>query len=337
MSGTTTEPAPYPVLRRVLGGLSPDWRDEGRPVLDHLLADLGPDDHVALAADLDALFGVARAELDYIQVLNAAGAHYTPYGDFRSTEEFLRRLRERLDSVPTPGAGERVDPAPPAASATPATPAPPVQVEDAWLRGLLRALGPGWAAEPADVDPVGYLGQELRDLVDLERVPVPSLVAEIDALLAGPRTEADLAGYLSAAGVRPGVVPAAGAFLRALRDEAHEVAYTYVPVADDPEWVAEGTLDDLRDGEFARAMTGLVRCYGVPAIRGGVPDGFADEVGELLDGVLPPMVTAYLDETAYAAQHAADGAGLRRACWMRSALELVRADHAGRDAAAFVD
>lgn len=324
VSSGTAQPAPYPVLRRVLGGLGPDWRAEGRPVLDQLLAGLGQDDRDRLADDLDALFRVARTEFDHVEVLNASRTHYTPYGEFRSAEEFLRRLRERLGP---PATGDRDRQAPGA----------PARDGHARLRGLLRALGPGWAAELGEVDPVRYLGQELRDLVDLERLPVPALVAELDALLAGGRSEAELAGYLSAAGVRQGVVPDAGAFLRALRDEAHEVATAYVPVAADPEWVAMHTVDDLRDGEFARAMTGLVRCHGVPAIRGGLPDGFADEVGELLDHVLPPMVAAYLDETVHAAQHTVDEPGLRRACWMRSAVEVLRTEYGGRDAAAFVD
>lgn len=301
------------------------WRATGEPVLDYILTRVDADRRTALTAELDTLFRGAAAEFDYVEVLNASRTSYTPYGEFRSAEEFLRRLRERLG--PPAAATGRIEPADAAG--------PPA--EATWLRGLLRALGPGWAAEPAELDPVRYLGQELRDLVDLERVPMPSLVAELDTLLADGRTEAELAGYLAAAGVRRGVVSAAGAFLRALRHEAHEIASAYVPAADDPERVAARTLDDLREGEFARAMTGLVRCRGVPAIRAGVPETFAGAVGELLDGVLPPMVTAYLDETAYAAQHVVDRAGLRRACWMRSALEVLRADHGDRDAAAFAD
>lgn len=315
-----------PVLLRVLAALGPDWRGSGKPVLDYLLDGLGADDRTALAGELDTLFRGAAAEYDYVAVLTASGARYTPYGEFRSAEEFLRRLRERLGP-----------PAPAAVRDEPATVAARPDAAAGLLPGLLRALGPGWAADPGEVDPVRYLGQELRDLVDLERMPVASLVAELDVLLGPGPTEADLGAQLAAAGVRPGVVPAAGAFLRALRDEAHEIASGYVPVADDPALVAARTLDDLSDGEFARAMTGLVRCRGVPAIRAGVPDGFDDAVGELLDGVLPPMVAAYLDETAYAAQDVVDDAGLRRACWMRSAVEVIRSDHGGRDAAAFVD
>ncbi|MQA06578.1 MAG: hypothetical protein GEV07_29040 [Streptosporangiales bacterium] len=321
--------AEHPALLRLLGTMTGDWRSAHTDVLSYLSAQAraGQDGLPAVVAELDLLLPVA-SEFDCVQLVIESGAHFSPYGEFTTAAAFLRDLRGRLAAV----ADAPPATAPPAA----AQPAPP-QLTYPLVRRVLRPLWSRWRDASDDVYLIDYLGAVVCDLVDLVGVAPGAVVAEIDQLLAARLSAGEHAAFLAELGVHDVVAADAERFWRELRGHVAGLAERYPRPDLDPAGVTATTVAALDGGVFARAMTGLVRRYGLPELRGGDLAHFRATVATLLDQVLPQWVERYVDDLCYTAQTVTDDIDWTRARWMRSAVELLVTEYGQTDAAGFVD
>lgn len=340
--------AAYPALRRLLGTMTGDWRAVDASVVAFLSAKAVsgelPGGAEGVVTELDELLGAATSEFHYVQVVIESGANFSPYGEFHTAGEFLRALRSRL-ADPRGARGAAAEGAAagdggagrPAATAARADLADAAPSERPLLRRLLRTLWSGWRDASDDVDVVEHLGAAVRDLIDLAGVPPVAILAEIDQLLQAGWSHADHVSFLAETGAYDVGSGDAETFWQQLRDHVAELAERHPRPEADPKTVTEATLAALDHGQFGRAMTGLVRRYGLPALRGGDLPHFRATVSALLDRVLPQWVERYVDALCYAAQSVADDIDWTRVRWMRSAVELLLTEYARTDAAAFVD
>lgn len=346
MAKDGTAAGQHPALLRLLGTMTGAWRDARIDTLTYLAAQAAgrPDEAEAVRAELDQLLAAQPSEFHCVQTVIEAGANFSPYGEFGTAAEFLRRLHLQLsdpDLLATPAAA--ADPARAGSSAAGSSAAgqAPRRREDAdpfpLLRRVLRALWTRWRDVTDDVEPIDFLGAVVCDLVDLLGVTPADVLAEIDWLLGAGWSPAAYAAFLSDAGAHDIGTGEPDAFLRDLRDRVADLAESHPQPELDPRAVTEATLAALDEGVFNRAMTGLVRRYALPELRTGDLAHFRATVAALLDRVLPQWVERYVDDLCYAAQCVRDELDWTLVRWMRSAVELLLVEYGQTDAAAFVD
>lgn len=356
MSDLVTTTKRYPGLTRLLGTLDDGWRPGATDVIDYLAGRtevLSDAEARSLAAELARLCDTAAAEYDYVRVLVDSGARFTPYGTFGSAGEFLDLLRHRVDDCMARRSDARADgePEPPVGP----EPVPPPgrrsdPVAPPQLARLLVLLYAKGGTTPTRV--LDELDHDAARLVEVGAVDLDVLADELADLLGGgsgrsgagaddaERTEAEYARMVAGTGVHltpDAAHPTIDVFLRALRARVTEPAAGDPVHSNAPAVVVEGTLDALKRGRFHRAMTGLVRMYGVAELRITEFALFERKVGELLDHVLAPVVADYVDDATLAAQTVGDDRAWTRVRWMRSAVEILVTAHTTRAAARYVD
>lgn len=345
MSDLVTTTKRYPGLTRLLGTLDDGWRPGTADVLDYLAGrteGMSDADARALAAELAALCDTAAAEYDYVRVLVDSRARFTPYGTFGSAGEFLGALRDRVDDCVATRRDARADgepePAPSASTGPRPGPRAAYPVAPPQLARLLVLLYAKGGTTPGRM--LDELDHDAARLVEVGAVDLGVVADELADLLGGGHTEAEYGRMVAGTGAHltpDSAHPTVGAFLRALHARLIEPAAGDPVHSNAPAVVVEGILDALKRGRFHRAMTGLVRMYGVAELRITEFALFERKVGELLDHVLAPTVADYVDDAVLAAQTVGDDGGWTRVRWMRSALEILLTAYATRAAARYVD
>lgn len=331
----------YPLVRRLLGTMGADWRAERSDPLDYLAHHVDRADAAAVSAELGELCARAASEYDYVSLIVASGARFTPYGQFGTAADFVHQLRERLASpavvAPAVQETEQAEDAEPEAATYQVEPVADELSCPRLGKLLVMLYAKGLTTPSHALDAVDHGLGRLIDRGDVEPLVI---AAELADLLEGEHTEADLVRVVSRTGVGftpDPAYPTTTDFLRGLRQRLAE------PTGGGPEYgvtpaaVVEGTLTALKQGDLHAAMTGLARMYGAPELGTAAFPVFEQRVGELLDHVLPHAVADYVDDVTLAAETVADDASWTRARWMRSAVELLLTAHAGRAAADFVD